>query len=161
MGSSTFTEEFTSPVPAGKLFKALVLDSDNLLPKIMPQAFKSVETIEGNGGPGTIKKMNFTEGTEFKYLKSRVDALDKERMTYAYTIIEGGAFPPDKVESISYEVKLEATTDGGCKGTNVSKYNVKPGAKIAEEQHKEAEAKSMAIFKAVEAYILANPAAYA
>ncbi|KAK0607028.1 hypothetical protein LWI29_008114 [Acer saccharum] len=78
MGSSTFTKEFSSPVPAGKLFKALVdiLDSDNLLPKIMPQAFKSVETIEGDGGPGTIKKMNFTEGTEFKNLKNRVDAVD-------------------------------------------------------------------------------------
>ena len=62
MGSSTFTEELSSPVPAGKLFKALVLDLDNLLPKIMPQALNSVETIEGDGGPGTIKKMNFTEG---------------------------------------------------------------------------------------------------
>ncbi|KAK0606967.1 hypothetical protein LWI29_007065 [Acer saccharum] len=159
MGSSTFTEERSSPVPAGKLFKALVLDSDNLLPKIMPQAFKSVETIEGDGGPGTIKKMNFTEGTEFKNLKNRIDALDKERMTYAHTIIEGGALQ-DKAESISYEVKFEATADGGCKVTNVSKYNLKSGAKIGEEQLKEAKAKSIAIFKAVEAYLLANPAAY-
>ncbi|KAK2645177.1 hypothetical protein Ddye_020372 [Dipteronia dyeriana] len=159
MGALSFTEEFSSPVPAGKLFKA-VLDSDNLLPKIMPQAFKSVETIEGDGGPGTIKKMNFTEGTEFKYLKNRVDALDKERMIYAYTVIEGGDLQ-DKVESISYVVKFEATADGGCKGTNVSKYNVKPGVEITEEQLKEAKAKSMAIFKAVEAFLLANPAAYA
>ncbi|KAI9194426.1 hypothetical protein LWI28_005893 [Acer negundo] len=146
MGSSTFTEELSSLVPAGKLFKALVLDLDNLLPKIMPQAFKSAETIEGYGGPGTIKKMNFTEGTEFKNLKNRIDALDKERMTYAHTITEGGALQ-DKAESISYAVKLEATADGGCK--------------FGEEQLKEAKAKSIAIFKAVEAYLLANPAAYA
>lgn len=62
MGVITFTEEFTSTVPAGKLFKAFVLDFDNLLPNIMPQAIKSVETIEVDGGPGTIKKLNFTEG---------------------------------------------------------------------------------------------------
>ena len=160
MGALTFTEEFASPVPAGKLFKALVLDSDNLLPKILPQAFKSVETIEGDGGPGTIKKWNFTEGPEFKYLKNKVDALDKEEMTYAYTVIEGDALM-DKVESISYEVKFEATPDGGCKGRNVSKYNLKPGSEIGEEQLKEAKAKSLAIFKAVEAYLLANPDAYA
>ncbi|KAL5782205.1 hypothetical protein ACOSP7_007234 [Xanthoceras sorbifolium] len=160
MGALTFTEEFTSPVPAGKLFNALVLDSDNLLPMIMPQAFKSVETIEGDGGPGTIKKINFSEGSEFKYLKNRVDALDKDKMMYAYTVIEGDALP-DKVESISYEVKYEATPDGGCKGTNVSKYNLKPGAEIGEEQLKVAKAKAMAIFKFVEAYLLANPAAYA
>lgn len=61
-GGLTFTEEFTSPVAAGKLFKALVLDSDNLLPKILPQAFKSIEIVEGNGGPGTIKKLTFAEG---------------------------------------------------------------------------------------------------
>ncbi|KAH7511425.1 hypothetical protein JRO89_XSUnG0203200 [Xanthoceras sorbifolium] len=158
MGALTFTEEFTSPVPAGKLFNALVLDSDNLLPMIMPQAFKSVETIEGDGGPGTIKKINFS--SEFKYLKNRVDALDKDKMMYAYTVIEGDALP-DKVESISYEVKYEATPDGGCKGTNVSKYNLKPGAEIGEEQLKVAKAKAMAIFKFVEAYLLANPAAYA
>ncbi|KAL5849370.1 hypothetical protein ACOSQ4_007383 [Xanthoceras sorbifolium] len=160
MGALTFTEEFTSPVPAGKLFNALVLDSDNLLPMIMPQAFKSVETIEGDGGPGTIKKINFSEGSEFKYLKNRVDALDKDKMMYAYTVIKGDALP-DKVESISYEIKYEATPDGGCKGTNVSKYNLKPGAEIGEEQLKVAKAKAMAIFKFVEAYLLANPAAYA
>lgn len=62
MGIITFTEEFSSPVPAGRLFKAFVLDFDNLLPKLMPQAFKSIETIKGDGGPGTIKKLNFTEG---------------------------------------------------------------------------------------------------
>lgn len=62
MGVITFTEEFSSPVPAGRLFKAFVLDFDHLLPKLMPQVLKNIETIEGSGGPGTIKKLNFTEG---------------------------------------------------------------------------------------------------
>lgn len=62
MGAITVTEEFTSPVSASRLFKALILDADNLIPKIAPQAVKNVEIIEGAGGPGTIKQMNFAEG---------------------------------------------------------------------------------------------------
>lgn len=62
MGSVvTYTEELTSPIPAPRLFKALILEADTLLPKII-QAVKSIETLEGNGGPGTIKQLNFAEG---------------------------------------------------------------------------------------------------
>ncbi|KAJ0092886.1 hypothetical protein Patl1_24968 [Pistacia atlantica] len=159
MGVITFTEEFTSPVPAGRLFKAFVLDFDNLLPKLMPQAFKSIETIKGDGGPGTIKKLNFTEGDGAKYLKHRIDALDKEKMIYNYTLIEGDGM--DKVESVSYEIKYEASPDGGCKGTSVNKYYPKPGVKLDEEKIKEAKAKAMGVYKAVEAYLLTNPDVYA
>ncbi|KAE8730945.1 Pathoproteinsis-related protein 10.5 [Hibiscus syriacus] len=31
------------------MFKACILDGDNLIPKVVPQAFKSVEYIQGNG----------------------------------------------------------------------------------------------------------------
>ncbi|KAJ6911912.1 hypothetical protein NC652_022257 [Populus alba x Populus x berolinensis] len=58
----TFTEEFSSPVVAKRLFAAMVLEADTLIPKLAPQAVKSIETIEGNGGPGTIKKLTFVEG---------------------------------------------------------------------------------------------------
>lgn len=62
MSTVTFTEEFTSTVAAPRLFKALIVDGDNLIPKIAPQALKNIEILEGNGGPGTIKKINFAEG---------------------------------------------------------------------------------------------------
>lgn len=65
MGVVTYTEEFASPIPAPRLFKALIVDADNLIPKIVPQAIKSIETIEGDGGPGSIKQMNFIEGFIF------------------------------------------------------------------------------------------------
>lgn len=63
MGVVTFIEEFASPVAAGKLFKALVLDNNKLIPQLIPQAVKSVETIEGDGSPGSIKKMTLVQGT--------------------------------------------------------------------------------------------------
>nr|QLB38125.1 pathogenesis-related protein 10 [Anacardium occidentale] len=159
MGVITFTEEFSSPVPARRLFKAFVLDFDNLLPKLMPQVFKNIETIEGDGGPGTIKKLNISEGGEVKYLKHRIDALDKEKLIYNYTIIEGDAM--DKIESVSYEIKYEVSPDGGCKGTTVNKYYPKTGIELEEEKIKEARAKAMGLYKVVEGYLLANPDAYA
>ncbi|KAI6692997.1 hypothetical protein NL676_020707 [Syzygium grande] len=142
------------------MFKALILDGDTLIPKLLPQAIKSVELIHGDGGPGSIKQMNFAEGSHMKYVKHRVDALDKEKMTYSYSMVEGGEYA-DKIESISYEIKMEASPAGGCKGTNLSKYHPKPGVVINEEEIKAGKEKAMAVFKAVEAYLVANPEAYA
>lgn len=62
MGVVSHELEFTSPLPPTKIFKALILHSDNLIPKLMPQAIKSIEVIEGDGGPGSIKKITFAEG---------------------------------------------------------------------------------------------------
>ncbi|KAK9992167.1 hypothetical protein SO802_027152 [Lithocarpus litseifolius] len=62
MGVFTYETETTSIIAPAKLFKAFVLDGDNLIPKVAPHAIKSVEIIEGNGGPGTIKKITFGEG---------------------------------------------------------------------------------------------------
>lgn len=61
MGVFTFEDETTSPVAPAKLFKALVKDADEILPKAV-DAIQSVETVEGNGGPGTIKKLTVNEG---------------------------------------------------------------------------------------------------
>ncbi|KAL9314881.1 hypothetical protein ACSQ67_020333 [Phaseolus vulgaris] len=62
MGALTFTEEFTSSVQPGRLFKALILDAPNLIPKLMPDAIKNVQLVEGNGGPGSIQEITIAEG---------------------------------------------------------------------------------------------------
>lgn len=62
MGVTTIHQEFTTPVPPSRMFKALILDSHNLIPKLMPQAIKSIEYIHGDGGPGSIKQTNLAEG---------------------------------------------------------------------------------------------------
>ncbi|GMY27832.1 major allergen Pru ar 1-like [Fagus crenata] len=140
MAVITLSDEFTSPVPPGKMFKALILDADNLLSKLMPQAIRS---------------------GHFKSLKHRIDALDEEKLTYSYTSVEGDDDLLDKIESISYEIKFEPTPGGGSKGTNVSKYHPKPGVQINEEEIKAGKEKAMAVYKGVEAYLLANLNAYA
>ncbi|KAE9455176.1 hypothetical protein C3L33_12941, partial [Rhododendron williamsianum] len=70
MGVITHDLETPSSIPPARLFKAFVLDADTLIPKIIPQAIKSVEILEGDGGAGTVKLITFGEG----YAKQRVDA---------------------------------------------------------------------------------------
>ncbi|GFZ11442.1 hypothetical protein Acr_22g0008400 [Actinidia rufa] len=143
-----FTEDMTSPIPASRIFKAMVLDGDNLIPKIVPQDIKSIKIIQGDGGPGSIKLMKFP-----------VDILDKENMIYAYVLIEGDALS-DKIESVSNEMKLEPSLDGGCIGKFTSKYHAKEGADISEEDITAGKHWCADLFKVVEAYLLANPDAY-
>ncbi|XP_052188616.1 major strawberry allergen Fra a 1-2-like [Diospyros lotus] len=156
MGVITYDMELASPIPPAKLFKAFVLDADTLIPKIMPQAIKSVEILEGDGGPGTIKLTTFGEGSQFKSVKQRIDGIDKENFTYNYSIIEGDALQ-DAIESISYEVQILPGADGGSICKNSSKYTTKGDTQITEEQIKAGKEKASAMFKAIESYLLANP----
>lgn len=59
----TYADEFTSPVSPARLFKALILDARNLIPKIIPSVVTSIEIVEGDGlSAGSIRKINFVEG---------------------------------------------------------------------------------------------------
>lgn len=62
MGLTSFTQEMSCPIAPTRMFKALIEDSNKLIPKLLPQFIASVDVIEGNGGPGTIEQVNFTEG---------------------------------------------------------------------------------------------------
>nr|XP_027121033.1 major allergen Pru ar 1-like [Coffea arabica] len=61
MGIITVSDEFTSVIPRERIFKSLIFDADNLVPKLLPQIIKSIDIAEGDGGAGTIKQMNFAE----------------------------------------------------------------------------------------------------
>uniref|UniRef100_A0A151UE08 Uncharacterized protein n=1 Tax=Cajanus cajan TaxID=3821 RepID=A0A151UE08_CAJCA len=57
----TESEQVTTVAPA-ILFKAIVLDFSNVFPKALPNLCKSVEIVEGDGGPGTIKEFTLLQG---------------------------------------------------------------------------------------------------
>ncbi|KAB1213901.1 Major allergen Pru ar 1 [Morella rubra] len=159
MGCFTYEIDTTSVIPPAKLFKAFVLDADNLIPKVAPQAIKACETIEGNGGPGTIKKITFGEGSQFKYVKHRIDEVDHANFAYGYSVIEGDALS-DTLEKISYEIKIVASPDGGSVLKNTSKYHTKGDLEIKEDHIKAGKEKAAGLFKAVESYLLAHPEEY-
>jgi len=62
MGVITYSQEFKSTIAPSRMFKALIVDSHIIIPKIVPEGIKSVEFIEGDGGAGSIKKTNFADG---------------------------------------------------------------------------------------------------
>ena len=67
MGVITYTDEYTSSIPPSRLFKAVVIDAPNLIPKIFPQVVKSIEIIQGDGWVGSIRQINFAEGKDTAY----------------------------------------------------------------------------------------------
>ncbi|KAI8561756.1 hypothetical protein RHMOL_Rhmol04G0366300 [Rhododendron molle] len=143
MGAITYDMEVSSSIPPSRMFKAFVLDADTLIPKILPQAIKSVETLEG-------------DGSAYKNVKQRVNAIDKENFTYSYSVIEGDALM-GIFDSISYHIKIVASADGGSICKNRSIYQTKGDAQVTEEEIKSGKEKASAMFKAIEAYLLANP----
>ncbi|XWS14141.1 hypothetical protein CRYUN_Cryun36dG0098000 [Craigia yunnanensis] len=156
MGVFTYEAEIVTAIPPAKLFQAFVLDGDKLIPKIVPKAFKSVEIIEGDGGPGSIKKITFGDGSQFNYVKHKVEAVDKDSFTYSYSVIEGDALM-NTLEKITYETKLESSPEGGSICKSISKYYTIGNFEIKEEEIKAGKDKALGLFKAIEAYLLANP----
>ena len=98
-------------------------------------------------------------GSQFKYVKHRVDGIDKENFSYSYSVVEGDALM-NTLEKICYETKFVPAPGGGtiCKST--SKYYTIGDIEIKEEQIKAGKERASGMYKAVEAYLLANPDVY-
>nr|KYP31871.1 hypothetical protein KK1_047605 [Cajanus cajan] len=62
MGVFTCEVEHVSPISAAKFYKAIVEDGGTVWPKALPKMIKSFEIIEGDGGPGSIRKLTIAEG---------------------------------------------------------------------------------------------------
>lgn len=96
------------------------------------------------------------------FVKETIDAVDKENFIFEYTVIEGDpALMSKELEKICFQIKFEASPDGGSILKRTSKSYTLEGIDVNEEEIKAAQAKTMeafvGIFKAFEAYILANP----
>ncbi|EEF43032.1 Major allergen Pru ar, putative [Ricinus communis] len=102
--------EIASSIPPDKLFKALVLDNDNLIQKLMPKAINNVQVLEGDLGPGTIREVIFGQVSQFNYVKHMIEGIDTDNLIYRYSVIEGD------------DIKFEASADGGCICKNSSTY---------------------------------------
>ncbi|KAB2040193.1 hypothetical protein ES319_D02G065400v1 [Gossypium barbadense] len=126
MGVFAKEAEVSTPLPPAKVFKAFVVDLDTLMPKVAPQAINSVELLQRDGGPGTIKKITFAE--------------DKDNLLYTYVVIESDFFN-NVVEKISYETKFVAVADGG------TSIKISPDLML---QIKEASEKRALVLKAIE-----------
>ncbi|PIA58615.1 hypothetical protein AQUCO_00500509v1 [Aquilegia coerulea] len=79
-------------VPASELWEIYgSLELANLVTKLLPDVFKSVEVVEGDGGVGTVLKVVFPEGTSLvTYFKEKIIVIDNEKRLKVTELIEGG-----------------------------------------------------------------------
>ncbi|KAJ0092031.1 hypothetical protein Patl1_24970 [Pistacia atlantica] len=151
----SITQSFVAQVTPARMFKALILDSHNICPKLMFSSIKSIEYIEGDGEVGSIKQINFTEGSSIGYMKHRIDMLDKENYMCKYTFIDSDILM-DRLEYITYEVKFEGHGHGGCVCKITSEFKPKEGVDIKDIDIELGKDRAIGMYEVVEAYLIAH-----
>ncbi|CAN1281343.1 Class-10 pathogenesis-related protein 1 [Linum perenne] len=124
MGVYTYSEDNPSLVAPSRLFKALIEDSQTIIPKLLPQVIKSITFLEGDGAVGSIRLITFHE------------------------------------ENISFEIEFVAGPEGGAIGKMKTIYVTKGDESPPEEEINKGKQTGLAMFKAVEGFLLQNPDAY-
>ncbi|GKC90305.1 root allergen protein-like protein [Tanacetum coccineum] len=150
--------ELSSSLPASKLFKAYD-DFENVAPKVDPETYKALVTVEGDGGVGTIRDVHFGDGMPFKIGKAKLDVVDKENYAISYTTYEGDVLM-GILDSTTHHIKFTPSADGGCVYKQTVVYNCKDDTPLAEEYLNIAKEALKKTFKAIESHIHANPHAY-
>ncbi|CAN4120637.1 unnamed protein product [Withania somnifera] len=103
--------------------------------------------------------MNFVEGSPIKYLTHKIHVIDDKNLVSKYSLVDGDVLG-DKLKSINYDIKFEASENGGCVCKTTTEYHTKGDHVFTEEEHNVGKEKAIDLFKAVEAYLLANPSVY-
>ncbi|WVZ86005.1 hypothetical protein U9M48_032854 [Paspalum notatum var. saurae] len=99
--------------PADKLWAAL-RDSTELFPKIFPEQYKSIETVEGDGkSAGTVRVLNYTEAVPMlKFAKEKLELADDENKVVSYSVVDG--------ELVEFYKNLKITLKEGEAGAVVN-----------------------------------------
>nr|CAA10719.1 intracellular pathogenesis-related protein, isoform 5 [Asparagus officinalis] len=157
MSSGSWSHEVAANVPAGKLFKAAMLDWHNLGPKIVPDFIASGSVVSGGGAVGSVREIKMSNPElPFNYLKERLDFVDHEKFEVKNTLVEGGGLGK-QFESASNHFKFEPSGNNGCIVKVTATYKLLPGVTVESAKAKEGVTHHI---KAAEAYLLANPTAY-
>ncbi|GLJ09619.1 hypothetical protein SUGI_0112880 [Cryptomeria japonica] len=159
MVAGSYSIEIESPLEIKRLWNATV-DIHNLLPKQVPWIISGIALLQGDGGVGTIRQVNFTAANkDFSYVKEKVDLIDEANMVYGFSHVEGGVLGT-KVASVSYRIKLTPKTWGGSISTTTCNYDSLPGVPYDESKIEEIKANTIGLFRILEGYLIANPTIY-
>ncbi|VAI83976.1 unnamed protein product [Triticum turgidum subsp. durum] len=156
--TNSWTQEIESAVTAPGLFRAGVMDWHTLAPKLAPQIVARAHPVEGEGGIGSVRQFNFTSAMPFNLMKERLEFIDVDKCECKSALIEGGGIGT-AIETGTSHIKVEPAANGGSVVKVESTYKLLPGVEVNDEITK-AKDSVTAIFKAAEAYLIANPDAY-
>ncbi|KAK1316148.1 hypothetical protein QJS10_CPA05g01912 [Acorus calamus] len=72
-------------------FWGAIRNSSELFPKILPEQFKSIEVVEGDGqSVGSVRLVQYAEGVPIvTFTKEKLEIADEENKTVSYTVIDG------------------------------------------------------------------------
>ncbi|XP_020101471.1 major pollen allergen Bet v 1-G-like [Ananas comosus] len=158
MVAGCVSDEAKFAVGLDRLWK--VLRDDHVhLPKMVPDHVASAEIVEGDGGPGTVKKIAFTPAAKIViYVKRRLVMLDESNHVFKYEVLEGGV--SEKIKSQTFEFKFESTGDvETCVVRLKVEYDTVDDEPLGAEEEKKLIQGPFMLFRGVEEYLLANPGA--
>ncbi|CAA7409723.1 unnamed protein product [Spirodela intermedia] len=72
-------------------FWSAIAESTELFPKALPQQFKSIRTLEGDGkSPGSLRLIQYAPGTPVvTFTKERIETMDEAGKTVSYSVVGG------------------------------------------------------------------------
>ncbi|KAL5983639.1 hypothetical protein ACLOJK_017729 [Asimina triloba] len=152
---------------AGRMFKAWVLEGHVLMPKIMPHIVSGASLVKGDGGPGSIRRFNFTDVLPFTHVDEHIEVVDEENLELRFSMKET-ARGDGRVISASYLMQFQpyenngSTTAAASICRTVAVYNTAAGgAEAKKEEIISGKEGVLGMFKDIEAYLIANPTAFA
>ncbi|XP_076936263.1 root allergen protein-like [Bidens hawaiensis] len=159
MTTAVSTEvEISNSFPADKLFK-VIANFHTLAPKVLPEVYKSITIVEGDGGPGTIQSHVYGDALPYTTSKQKIDAVDLSNLSVDYTVFEGDILS-DYLDSIVHHIKISPTAEGGAMYKHTTVFNCKGEKKPTEELLNQTNEGYKKSFKAFEAYVAANAEAF-
>ncbi|RWW17783.1 hypothetical protein GW17_00018271 [Ensete ventricosum] len=153
------TEELTLNVSVHRIWKAAACEDHILLPQIMPQYFSSAELI-GDGEAGSTKIFHFAPAKPLTFVKNHVEVLDHGSHTLKYKTLDGGHLG-HTLKSHTIEFKYEALSADTCAVKIKVEYDTIDDKGLSDEEVKKIKEGTAWMSKAVEGYLIANPASYA
>jgi len=156
------TEECALAVSADRMWK--VACSGEALQKACATFIDSV-VEEGDGGPGSITTMTLSAAAAAdaggNLMRSRLVVRDHAARVLRNEVLEGGKVSRQLKSQVT-DVKLEAAGEGACVATFKLEYEkLDDSGALAPEDQAGLVGAYLGMLKAVEAYLIANPAEYA
>ncbi|KAM0899191.1 hypothetical protein ACQ4PT_021486 [Festuca glaucescens] len=89
------------------------MDWHTLDPKLTPNVVASTHVVQGDGHVSSVMELHFTSAMPFSCMKERLDFVDIQKFESNSTLIEGAGIGV-WIETMTTDIKVELTTDGGC-----------------------------------------------
>uniref|UniRef100_A0ACD5YIX4 Uncharacterized protein n=1 Tax=Avena sativa TaxID=4498 RepID=A0ACD5YIX4_AVESA len=161
MAGCVITNECALAVSADRVWK--VACSGEALKKACAGFIDAVDT-EGDGGPGSVTTLTLSAAAAAdaggRLRRTRVLARDHAARVLRNEVLEGSKVS-DQLKSQVTEVKLEVAGEGACVAKFRLEYERLDGGALAPEDQAALEGGYLGMLKAVETYLVANPAEYA